>query len=146
MKAILISFVFLASFTDCQTKIENAHYISMGYDVYAGNPHFTETTSDPGVKNSRIFSLTFTKNKKTSDDKFILPDNISWLAMNSCNLSKSISTISGEKSYTDSLGIDASVDGGIEVASYGAKLSASTEFKKTSSETSKSKNSFIYVY
>lgn len=112
-------------------RMNNIGYLMKGYNLIQGNPMDPDQL-DPGFA-SKIFETTYEQNKKTSDQRWNIPDNIEIVAKPTCSSSYSSETLSTQSDYQKSLQAKVAVSGS---ASYGlveASFSASTEYTKTSS-------------
>lgn len=103
----------------------------MGYDVFKGNPHSTGKF-DSGFKLDQIFSLTYEDGNTTPDGEHLVPDHVSANNQPSCSFSFSAQTITEVSSYSESLSLDASVEG----EGWGASFSASVGYKSAKETTS----------
>lgn len=119
------------SILDSPTKFKNIGYLAMGYDVFKGNPHSTGKF-DSGFKLDRVFSLTYEDGNTTPDGEHLVPDHVSANNQPSCSFSFSAQTITEVSSYSESLYLDASVEGG----GWGASFSASAGYKSAKETTS----------
>lgn len=103
----------------------NIGFLSRGYDVMKGNPHSIGTV-DPGFRES-VYDLTrYDQGKKTEDQRYIIPDHSEVEMCPACLLEWKSEIVAGAKSYTDSLEVEVSA----EFSGWGAKFSASTDYKR----------------
>ncbi len=118
--------------------MKNIDYLFAGYDIFYGNPLPVSGKVDPGFRD-QIFDVTYDKNIKSGDRRYNVPDGCTFRQTTSCDMNMSHSEITGEKSYKNTLGIEAGVEGTVK----GIEFSASIEFKNVSEDTSKLKKVWI---
>ena len=118
-------------YIDQPPKFKNIGYLSMGYDLISGNPHETKAL-DPGFKGIRVFQLTYDQNQTTPDGNHSVPDHVTATDQPICSFDFSTSAITGTASYSQSLSVDAAVQGG----GWGAHFSASVDYQHVSEITS----------
>eukprot|EP00462_Mataza_sp_D1_P023527 CAMPEP_0175142926 /NCGR_PEP_ID=MMETSP0087-20121206/13106_1 /TAXON_ID=136419 /ORGANISM="Unknown Unknown, Strain D1" /LENGTH=447 /DNA_ID=CAMNT_0016426855 /DNA_START=99 /DNA_END=1439 /DNA_ORIENTATION=+ len=119
----------------------NIGYIFKGYDVLYGNPQpTTGAPVDPGFRQT-IFNATYIKGSVTPDQKFFQPDGTNIVdCSGTCSLSFASTEIAGTKDYQSSLETQTSISGG----GWGAKFSASVDYKRVSDQSSKFKSVFTH--
>ena len=115
--------------------MKNIDYLGFGYDIYKGNPLNTKATTDPGFNIQKIFNFTYFQHKKTSDNRFDIPDYTDVAREEVCSLEFKSNTVTGSKTYSDSLEVHV----GGEFSGFGAKFKASFDYKSVHEQTSKSK-------
>lgn len=147
-----ISFIFIMMFTFSYTlnlqsqlllKSDGAHmknidYLFAGYDVFYGNPYPVSGKVDPGFRD-QIFEVNYEKKTVSGDRRYNVPDGCTFKQTSSCDMNMAHTEITGEKSYKNTLGIEAGVEGSVK----GIEFSASIEFKNISEDTSKKKTVWI---
>ena len=120
----------------------NIDYLLGGYDIYFGNPARTGvsgTTPDPGFKHQPIFAPSYNKKQVTLDGRFLIPDGMNVISCEGdCAMQMTSKSMSGMRSYTDSLDVKASVEG----SGWGGRFSASVDYKNVDSSTKNSKSLF----
>ena len=91
------------------------HFVGVGYNLLKGNPEGGEVSNgvvDPGLLFTRkIFKLTWSENKVTVDNKYKIPDQLSFAPRASCVTSNKKEVFSGSKSYQENLNADVDVSG-----------------------------------
>ena len=91
------------------------HFVGVGYNLLKGNPEGGEVSNggvDPGLLFTRkIFKLTWSENKVTVDNKYNIPDQVSFAPRASCVISNKKEVFSGSKSYQEKLNADVDVSG-----------------------------------
>jgi hypothetical protein len=113
--------------------IPNIGVVFNGYDVLYGNPRPTTGDADPGFRQA-IFEPTFKKKTKTPDNKWWEPDGLNVVdCSGTCSLDFSSKEIAGTKDYQSTLETSTSVEG----SRWGAKFSASVDYKRVSDQSSK---------
>ena len=93
---------------------------------------------DPGFMANRLFKLTYNDQIVTPDGKHLIPDHVTAMNQPSCSFSFVSSTITNTASFSESLSVDASVNG----EGWGASFSASVGYKNVHETTSSSENRF----
>jgi len=80
--------------------IPNIEHLFHGYDLLYGNPIVdTKEGHDPGVSRLPIFKPTFDRGLTTSDQKYLIPDGMSFLKTVSCKIEFTSSENRNEMSY-----------------------------------------------
>jgi len=115
--------------------MSNIGYMFYGYNIAFGNPHSTTGSIDPGFTNP-IFQVSYNKKKLTGDLRFLIPDNTVVGKNVGCQLDGSTKEIKGEKSYADSLSVDAKASGSFGFFSFSASMDYQHVSEGTSSEHS----------
>ena len=90
------------------------HYVGVGYNLVEGNPEgdVTKGGVDPGLLITRkIFQLTWNTNKKSVDNRFGVPDQVTFAPRSSCVTTNKKEVFSGAKSYQKKLYADVEVSG-----------------------------------
>ena len=122
----------------------NIGYVLDGYDIYYGNPARTGvsgSTPDPGFRQQPIFDSSYSKGKVTPDGRFLIPDGMNVISCaGDCSMQFTSKSMSGMQSYTSSLDVKASVEG----SGWGARFSASADYKHVDSSTKSSKSLFTH--
>jgi len=113
--------------------MSNIGYMFYGYNPAFGNPHTTTGSIDPGFTNP-IFLVSYSKKAVTGDLRFMIPDNTVIGKNVGCELDGTTKEIKGEKSYADSLSVDAKVSGGFGFFSFSASMDYQSVSEGTSSE------------
>ena len=67
-------------------------YAGLGFNLIEGNP--LSNTVDPGFKHPAL-KLAYTKNKKTDDGRYLIPDGVLSRLTSSCSFTSSASTSRG---------------------------------------------------
>lgn len=127
----LIIFAVLVAVALSQQKPLDIEYLSMGYNIYKGNP--LSNTTDPGFINTYIFDLLYTQNMTTPDGTYFMPNNVTVASNASCVINSASTAISGMNSYESSLKTFVSVSAGCPFGSF----SASASYQSMSAETSR---------
>ena len=84
--------------------MNNIGYVLSGYDIYNGNPRYTEEVSDPGFR-SQIFTAEYT-GETTADGRYCSPDGLSILSCDgNCVFDFNTDIIYGTNSYYHKLKI-----------------------------------------
>lgn len=130
IKFALLAALITISLSQTAQKAANIDYLSMGYNIYLGDP--LANAVDPGFQISPIFNLTYLQNNTSPDGKYLEPDMITIASDVSCVLNSAATVISGANSYLHSLDVIVSVDGG---SPFGG-LTASTNYKTVEQSTS----------
>ena len=100
-------------------------YAGRGYNLLDGNPISDQV--DPGFTHG-IFDFTYTKQEKTDDGKFLVPDSVSHRLISSCAFSTEAKTFRGGQSYHGELSAKASVSAGYKGLIFDASFTASTAY------------------
>ena len=90
------------------------HFVGVGYNLLKGNPEGDATYGgvDPGLLITRkIFQLTWNTNKKSVDNRFSVPDQVTFAPRLSCVTTYKKDVFSGSKSYQEKLNVDVQVSG-----------------------------------
>lgn len=117
-------------------RLPNVGYLGQGYNIFEGNPRSSRVV-DPGFRQP-VLGLTYEDGLTTADGKYAIPDNTNAEAISLCDSKTETKTISGAKSYYESLTTDVSFD----IKGFGASFSLSTDFKKVQNSTSTHENIF----
>ena len=107
LRAVLALY-WIAVPSDAQDKVTNIDYLGLGYDVIHGNPH--NDLYDPGFRDS-VFQLDYSLRSVSSDGYWLIPDNVQVLQTFSCSYETESQEIHGTTSYTNSLAVDAAIEG-----------------------------------
>lgn len=122
----------------------NIGYVLDGYDIYFGNPARTGVSGsvpDPGFKHQPIFEASYSEGNVTPDGRFKIPDGMDVISCGGdCSMQFTSKSMSGLQSYTSSLDVKASVEG----SGWGAKFSASVDYRHVESSTKSSKSLFTH--
>ena len=103
----------------------NIGFIYRGYDIFKGYPEAKSV--DPGFRES-IFEPSYSKNKKTPDQRYEIPNSIGVLNIQSCSGRFESKTFFTQKEYQKDLAVKA----GISVEGFFAgSFSASVDYQKT---------------
>ena len=106
----------------------NIDYIFHGYNFLYGNPIVDPTEGrDPGVSLMPIFKATFDRGLTTSDQRYLIPDGMSFLKAVSCRIDFSSAEDRSEKSYIESLAN--TVGAGTNFLGFGFKASTTVQHK-----------------
>ena len=90
------------------------HCVGVGYNLLKGNPEGDVTNGgvDPGLLITRkIFKLTWNTNKTSVDNRFSVPDQVTFAPRSSCVTTNKKEVFSGAKSYQEKLNADVQVSG-----------------------------------
>ena len=117
----------------------NIGYLGDAYNILIGNPKGTKGEVDLGFLGANIFHFTYNQNLTTSDGKYLIPDNTTVNAIDSCSFDFSSSTNTDTKSYMDSLKVHVDAD----FSGWGASFSASGDYQDVQSSTQNSETVFI---
>lgn len=132
MFSILFVGLFLPAVCEALPKLPNARYLGMGYNVITGNPD--SDSSDPGFTYG-VLRFTWANNNTTSDQRYLVPDDVQALQTKSCSFRSEASTEFGARSYRDVLSGDVHVKAGSGFALWGARFTGSGGYKKVSQGT-----------
>ena len=102
-------------------------YALFGYNILRGYP--LAVGHDPGLTRP-VFTSDYSDRKLTADCRYLLPNGFIIVPDISCVTSFTSNTIQDQHELTQSLSVSAQVEGG----GWGAKFSASGEYKRKSSE------------
>ena len=119
-------------------RFNNIGYVGDTYNILKGNPQATGGL-DPGFLIANIFQFTYNQNLTTSDGKYLIPDNTTINAIDSCSFTFASSTTTDIKSYMDSLKVHVDAD----FSGWGASFSASSDYEEVHSSTQNSETVFI---
>lgn len=101
--------------TQAQQTPKGLHFVGVGYNLLEGNPEGGDVSNggvDPGLLFTRkIFKLTWKQQKVTVDNKFLIPDQVSFAPRESCVTTNKKEVFSGSKSYQDKLNLDVDSSG-----------------------------------
>ena len=111
-------------------------YALFGYNIIRGYP--LAVGHDPGLTRP-IFNSDYTDKKLTADCRYFLPKGLVIVPDISCVTSFTSSAIQDQYQLTKSLSASAKIGGG----GWGAKFSASAEYKKTSAEVGSKETVYI---
>ncbi len=117
-------------------RMRNIDYLSLGYDIYRGNPLSTSGGVDPGFQLQKIFKFTYDEQQKSSDGRWEIPDHLTVAREDACSLEFFSSSIAGTSSYSHYLKTHASVS----VSGWGAAFSASADYRELEERTSRYKD------
>ena len=121
--------------------IPNTDYLFHGYNLLYGNPIVDPKDGrDPGVSRLPIFKSTFDRGLTTSDQKYLIPDGMSFLKIVSCNIDFISSENRNEASYINDLLTNNVVP---EVSSVKWAFKASTTVQHKTEELRKAGYSYI---
>lgn len=123
-------------------RLDNIDYLGFSYNIYEGNPLNTKEGLDPGFTLRKVFNFTYIQNKKTSDGRYDIPDNTDVVKEEACSLAFKSDSVTGSKSYSDSLELH--VGGSFE--GFGAKFKASYDYKSVHEQTSKFKKLYTISF
>ena len=91
------------------------HFVGVGYNLLKGNPEGGDVSNggvDPGLLITRkIFKLTWNTNKTSVDNRFSVPDQVTFAPRSSCVTTNKKEVFSGAKSYQEKLNADVKVSG-----------------------------------
>merc|ERR550532_1070223 len=87
-------------------KLPNVGYLGQGYNIFKGNPQ-SSSVVDPGFQQP-LLGLTYEDESTTADGKYVIPDKTNAEQIAICNSKSETKTISGAKSYYESLTTDVS--------------------------------------
>ncbi|KAM7429490.1 hypothetical protein ABFA07_019668 [Porites harrisoni] len=121
------------------------HFVGVGYNLLKGNPEGDARYGgvDPGLLITRkIFQLTWNTNKKSVDNRFSVPDQVTFAPRLSCVRTYKKEVFFGSKSYQEKLNDDVQVSGDYGNDLLGVAFSLSSRFEKVKKETSKYHNVF----
>jgi hypothetical protein len=70
---LLLFLFFVCDFGLCQRRLDT---VGAGYNIYEGNPLFSDK-GDEGIKSSgNVFNLSFSENKSTQDGNYRIPNEV----------------------------------------------------------------------
>lgn len=76
-------------------------YVGSSYHILYGNPK-SEYGLDPGFYHP-VFEFSYTKNKTTEDEKFVIPDETTSHRMSTCSFTTEVNSFRGTQSYQEDL-------------------------------------------
>jgi len=124
------------------------HFVGVGYNLLKGNPEGGEVSNggvDPGLLFTRkIFKLTWSENKVTVDNKYKIPEQVSFAPRASCVTSNKKEVFSGSKSYQEKLNADVDVSGKYGGTMLNVAFTLSSRFEQMKKETSKDLHNVFY--
>ena len=82
--------------------MSNIDYVLRGYDIYKGNPKIIKPRPDPGFRH-QIFKADYSKRVCSGDYRYQEPRGVKLDICRACAFDFHTRTISGEKSYLESL-------------------------------------------
>ena len=100
-------------------------YLGIGYNLLKGNPlddHVDEGFAHP------IYKVTYHKNQTTTDNRYIVPDNITHRVVSSCSFATAITEHRGTMSYQKSLMNSINVHAGMSLGLFEASFSFSRSY------------------
>ena len=112
-------------------------YVMFGYNILRGYP--LAVGHDPGLTHP-IFRHDYSKGKHTADCRYHVPEGYILAADVSCVTSFSSKVIKDSNQFVKSITVSAQATG----EGWGASFSASSEYKKKTSEMSSSESVFVY--
>ncbi len=98
MKAALLVVLALICLSSSEEPINDEAlpklpmYAGLGFNLIEGNP--LSNSVDPGFKHPTV-KLTYSKNKKTDDGRYLIPDGVLSRLTSSCSFTSSASTSRG---------------------------------------------------
>jgi hypothetical protein len=75
-------------------------YLGIGYNLLKGNP--LDNRVDEGFANP-IYKVAYTQNQTTTDNKYIVPDNMTHRIVSSCSFNSDVKEYRGTQSYKKSI-------------------------------------------
>jgi len=118
----------------------NIDYIFHGYNFLYGNPVVDpQVGRDPGVSRMPIFRATFDRGLTTPDQRYLIPDGMSFLKAVSCRIDFNSAQDRSEKAYIKSLAT--TVGAGASFLGFGFK--ASTKVQEKTAELRKVSYSYV---
>merc|ERR1740129_144376 len=90
----------LLASAQAQSTFPNIGYLGVGYDIFKGNPHSTDTV-DPGFA-GKVLLLSYEDGAKTDDQRYVIPDRTSAMSTALCNSGFEASKIYGAQSFSNS--------------------------------------------
>ena len=119
----VISTVRLIECSQSPKTMVSIDFIGLGYDVVKGNPH--SNLYDPGFRRA-VVEITYNKESKSSDNQWLVPDNVQVLQARSCDYKVEYDVVTGMNSYQRSLSRDVSIPNG----AWNFKFSGSDEYQE----------------
>ena len=118
----------------------NIDYIFHGYNFFYGSPVVDpQVGRDPGVSGMPIFQATFDRGLTTPDQRYLIPDGMSFLKAVSCRIDFNSAQDRSEKAYIKSLAN--TVGAGASFLGFGFK--ASTKVQEKTAELRKVSYSYV---
>lgn len=117
-------------------------YVGSSYHILYGNPK-SEYGLDPGFYHP-VFEFSYTKNKTTEDEKFIIPDETTSHRMSTCSFTTEVNSFRGTQSYQEDLKKIAQVHLGSEKL-LGFSFSMSRSWERLYNTTSVQKMSLTHA-
>ena len=124
------------------STMSNIGYLFRGYNVLEGNPIDPDRSFDPGFK-SKIFKATYTKDRRTDDQRYKIPDFVDIFGKTSCSSTFSSETVMTVSEYQQSLMAKAAVSGSAQYGVVKGSFSASTEYNRMKSALESNTKSII---
>ena len=113
--SVLFVILGVTVITQAQQTPKGLHFVGVGYNLLEGNPEGGDVSNggvDPGLLFTRkVFKLTWKQQKVTVDNKFLIPDQVSFAPRESCVTTNKKEVFSGSKSYQDKLNLDVDSSG-----------------------------------
>ena len=102
--AVLLVITLASNQLTSDTKLEDLPklpvYLGVGYNLLKGNP--LEDHVDEGFAHP-IYKVTYHKNETTTDNRYIVPDNMTHRVVSSCSFATAVSEHRGTSSYKKSI-------------------------------------------
>ncbi|XP_077992423.1 uncharacterized protein LOC144446518 isoform X2 [Glandiceps talaboti] len=126
------------------TSFPNVGYLGRGYDIFYGNPRNDDGSIDPGFRQA-VIGLTYNKVKYSPDRIYLVPDQADLVREMGSYFGATTSVITSERSYRNSLSVDASVGASASFGSVSGSFSASASYKSMNQATMNSHSVFVDV-
>eukprot|EP00057_Strongylocentrotus_purpuratus_P009486 XP_011663960.1 PREDICTED: uncharacterized protein LOC580197 [Strongylocentrotus purpuratus] len=121
-------------------------FLGIGYNIIEGNPEGGDMATggvDPGLLVSRsIFVMTYEEGKITSDEKYMIPDEVKYVLRDSSYTSSSATTFHSTSSYAEKLSSQVDVGGGYSNLFASVEFAASSRYQEIEART----DSQGYIY
>ena len=116
--AILLLALVMHDVHQCCGQLQTpsgVNFLGIGYDIIDGNPEGGDLSTggvDPGLLvTRRIFELSYDENKKSSDNRYRVPDEVNFMHRSSAYRSSWRTTFYGKSSYASKLSAQVDVSG-----------------------------------
>eukprot|EP01022_Parablepharisma_sp_SALTPOND_P022986 TRINITY_DN47360_c0_g1_i1.p1 TRINITY_DN47360_c0_g1~~TRINITY_DN47360_c0_g1_i1.p1 ORF type:complete len:543 (+),score=25.14 TRINITY_DN47360_c0_g1_i1:347-1975(+) len=130
---------FIFSYSRALERMRNLDYIANGYNIFKGNPLPMIEGIDKGFSLHKVFNLSYSSQKRSSDGRWNIPDNTEMQKVESCNFQFSSEEFHSMEEYTRSLTREASISASVPLG----KFSYSQSYQEMSKDMQK--KDFVYI-
>ena len=141
-KPLVLLFLLFAA-TKAIPRTPAVNYLGVGYNLVDGNPEGVPNNGnvDPGLKSThRMLKLTYLTNRRTHDDKIMIPDQASFLPRLSCSSKVQTSSYHGAKGYQRQLQVSVKASASGNYGLFGFAFTASAKFNNFQKGSSSATN------